>query len=341
MRRQILFTFVLIATLGTSKADELLMKNGSVIIGKLVSAEADSVIFETPFAGRITVTQENIQRISTKEPVTLMMEDGTIYRDRQIVSNEEAMLVKTKGERNVVFKSSDIEMVNPEPWKIGEGYDWTGRAMVEVEFERGNSNTDLWEFDLESIWRSLTDRYTFEFDLENEEKNESKTEENWNLLTKYDRFLGGLPGSPNYWGVKGEFEHDKFADLDLRTKVGPYLGRQFSETKRLSLRGEFGPVYVDETFNSSDNQDWWGASWIVKLESDITGFGTTLYINHDGTQNFEDADDLILNATIGIRFPLLYGFETAFEAEYEYDGGAVTGIDELDETYNWRLGYAW
>lgn len=341
MRRQILFLTSILATVSAVQADELLMKNGSVIIGKLVSAESDKVIFETPFAGKITVKQDNIQRISTDEPVTVMMEDGELYRDRQIVSTENAMLVKTEGEKSVVFKSEDIEMVNPEPWKMGEGYDWSGRAMVEVEFERGNTDSDLWEFDLESIWRSITDRYTLEFDLENEEKNGTKTEDNWNLLTKYDRFLRGELNSPNYWGVKGEFEQDEFADLDLRSKVGPYLGRRFYDTDRLMLQAELGPVYVDEKFDDSDDQDWFGASWIVKMESNITGFGTTLYVNHDGTQNLEASEDLILNTTIGIRFPLLYGFETALEAEYEYDGGAVSGVEELDETYNWKLGYAW
>ena len=341
MRRQILSLFAALGAVSASHADELLMKNGSVIIGKLVSAEAEKVIFETPFAGEITVSQENIQRISTDEPVTVRMDDGTLYKDSQIVTEENAMLIKREGEESVVVKSEGIDMVNPEPWKLGEGYHWSGRAMVEVEFERGNADSDLWEFDLESVWRSLIDRYTLEFDLENETKNDTKTEENWNLLTKYDRFLGSEPNTPNYWGVKGDFEHDKFADLDLRSKVGPYLGRQFFNTDRLRLRAELGPVYTDERFDESDDQDWWGASWTMKAESNITGFGTTLYVNHDGTQNLEEARDLILNTTIGIRFPLLYGFETAFEAEYEYDGGAVSGVDELDETYNWKLGYAW
>lgn len=341
MRRQILSVIGILAALSSTQADELLMKNGSVIIGTLVSAERDQVVFNTPFAGKITVKQENIERISTEEPVTVLMNDGTLYKESQIVSTEEAMLVKKEGEKSMVLKTEEIDMVNPEPWKLGEGYKWTGRAMVAVEFERGNSDTDLWEFDLDSVWRSLIDRYTVEFDLENETKNGNKTEENWNLLTKYDRFLGSEPNTPNYWGVKGEFEHDRIADLDLRSKVGPYLGRQFFDTDRLRLQAELGPVYVDEKFDEADDQDWWGASWIVKAESNITGFGTTLYVNHDGTQNLEESGDLILNTVIGIRFPLLYGFETAFEAEYEYDGGAVSGVDELDETYNWKLGYAW
>ena len=42
-------------------ADELRMKNGSLLIMSS-SAESDLVVFDTPFAGRITIAQENIER---------------------------------------------------------------------------------------------------------------------------------------------------------------------------------------------------------------------------------------------------------------------------------------
>ena len=107
------------------------------------------------------------------------------------------------------------------------------------------------------------------------------------------------------------------------------------------LQAELGPVTIDERFDQADDNDWQGASWIVQAESNILGFGTTLYIEHDGTQSLETAEELLLNTAIGIRFPLVLGFETAFEAEYEYDGSVVDEVEALDETYHWKLGYAW
>ena len=79
----------------------------------------------------------------------------------------------------------------------------------------------------------------------------------------------------------------------------------------------------------------------MRAESNVIDFDSTLYLKHDGTQNLDETSDVILNTTIGIRFPFLHGFETAFEADYEYNGGAVDGVHELDETYKWKLGYAW
>ena len=38
-----------------------------------------------------------------------------------------------------------------------------------------------------------------------------------------------------------------------------------------------------------------------------------------------------MNATLGIRMPVILGFTVSIEADYQYDGGAVEGDDDLDE----------
>jgi hypothetical protein len=91
-------------TLSTlASADTLHLKNGSNVIGNLWSAKENTVVFDTPFAGKLTVKQEHIDRITTDELVIIMLNDGTVYRDRQIsVSNEELVAI-AQGEDPVVF----------------------------------------------------------------------------------------------------------------------------------------------------------------------------------------------------------------------------------------------
>lgn len=322
-----------------AQADQVVLKNGSVIVGKLVSSTSDKVVYDTPFAGQISIKQENIVSITTEEPVTLKMKNGAVYQGGYISTSEDEIMVRADGGAPVRIEPLDIEKVNPEPWEIGEGYKWSGRVMLAVEFERGNSDSDEWALDVESVWRSLLDRYTLEGNLDYEENNGRRSENEWNLLAKYDRFLAG--SRKNYRGFKTFFEHDEFAGLDLRTTVGPYIGRQFFDSDRLRLEAELGPVYVDEDFAEAPDNNWWGASWIANAESDVIGFDSRIYLKQDGTLNLDQTSDLILNTKIGVRLPLLHGFETAFEVEYDYDGGAPDGVDELDRTYKWKLGYGW
>ena len=323
----------------SSFADEVYMKNGSKLVGTLKQAEGESVVFNTPFAGDITINQANIERIITENLVTIMMKDGAIYHDRRIDVSEEHLVATAENQPPVGFATADIEMINPEPWKMGEGYEWTGNTSAALESERGNSDSDEWDIDARLVLRSLINRYTFDGEMEIEENGGEKTSDDWKMLWKYDRF--NQPRSPNYRGVNARFEYDKFADLDLRTTLGVHIGRQFMRRDILTLQGELGPVWVDEQFNVAEDNDFPGALWALEATSDVLGFGTTLYVNHDGILNFDDAADLILNTTIGIRFPLVLGFETRFEAKYEYDGGAVEDVDNLDETYKFRIGYAW
>jgi hypothetical protein len=337
--RHLLATLLTLSSIIQLTADEIRMKNGSRLIGELVSAESDKVVFDTPFAGKITIDQENVERIITDEPVTLMMEDGTVYRNRQIISTENAMLVESEDEAPVIFNATDIEMVNPEPWKLGEGYDRRGSIWLALEYDRGNSDSDEWDLKANSIWRSLVDRYTLKGRIEYEESRNVKKEDNWLISGKYDRFLE--PGSQNYRGINISYEHDEFADLDLRSIYGVHIGRDFSQTDRFSLEMEVGPAWVDEQFIHAKSDSWLGILWNVEAASNIVGFGSQIYLKHDGILNTSDPSDTILNATLGIKFPIRGGFETAIEAEYEYDGGAVDDVDQLDETYLVRFGYSW
>ena len=319
-------------------ADELLMINGSRLIGTLVSASESEVIFDTPFAGEITLKQENIEKILTTEGVTLLMNDDRVYRNKKIIEEEGELIVLDQNAAPVQLELADIQFINPEPWRLGEGYKWFGQVNAAIESERGNSDSDELDVDFESIWRSLEDRFTIRGLVELDRNNGDKTKDTWWVRNKYDRFSTEDPD--NYFGYQIYFEYDKFADLDLRTMTGPYIGRQFFENDILNMHAEVGVVYVDEQFDVAEDSDFWGSSWEVRLTSGIIP-KFELYLDQAGVLNLNDTADSIANTTFGIRFPLIFGLQAAAEAKWEYDGGAAEGVDDTDETYNFKLGYAW
>jgi hypothetical protein len=333
------FMFIVLLMLANwSAADELLMKNGSRLIGKLVSASESEVIFDTPFAGQLKVQQANIVSVVADQKVTLMMKDGTVYRDKQIVSRDERMLVMASRQQPVVFDVADMALVNPEPWRIGDGYKWFGQLNSALAMERGNTDTDELDIDFESIWRSLEDRYTLRGAWELDETNGVENKDASKLRGKYDRFSARRPD--DYLGFQLALEQDKFADLNLRTTVGPYLGRQYFDTPLLTMHAELGLVFVEEDYNEAPDDDYWGSNWEVRLSSDIIP-DTELYVHADGIINFTHLERQLVNTTIGIGLPILYGLKAGAEIKYEYNGGAVQDVDKLDETYQLKFGYSW
>ncbi len=336
--RQIVVLLLAACLSSLSMADEILLKNGSKIIGTLVSAQDGGIVFDTPFAGEITIAGENIERITTAQPVNLKLKDRTVLRDQQLVSTEDGTVAKGPDGTKANFNPGEIAFVNPEPWRMGDGYKWFGDVNVYLQSERGNTDTDEWDGDFETIWRSLADRYTIRGNYERDEANGDKNKNQWNLRNKYDRFREQNPD--DYYGMQVAFAYDEFADLDLRTTVGPYVGRQFFDTPYLAVSGEVGVVYVDEQFDVAEDNDFWGANWEFRATTELFPW-LDLYADQVGVLNFDEFDELLVDTRVGVSFPTVMGVKASLEVIYEYDGGAVDGVDDTDETYNFKLGYEW
>lgn len=340
MKLRLLAPLVVLFLASAASADVMVMKNGSRIIGTLVSGGGGTIKFDTPWGGTLEVKGENVLSIQTESKNTVLMQDGEIFRDKQLVATERTLVMQRDEEPARRYPIDEIKLVNPAPWLLGEGYNFTGRTSLAFEAERGNSETDEWDADYRVEWRSLRNRFVSRGLLEYDKASGEDVADSWEVRNKYDRFYN--PDDPdNYWGGKLRFEYDKFADLDLRTLVGPHIGREFFDSDLLRLRGEIGVVYVDEQFKVAEDNDYYGSLLEFEGESDIIGFGTTLYLYHDTTLNFDEPDEPLSNTTLGLRMPIIYGFETAFEARWEYNGGAPDDVDTTDETYSFRIGYAW
>ena len=317
--------------------DEIILKNGSKVLGTVTSARDGVLTVETDFAGTLSISSEKVLSVHTEGELVVQMADGQIIRDKPITMEGDLIIITEGNGDQLSYAITDIQLINPEEWELGNGYKASGNVSFAWALERGNSDTDELDYRLESIWRSLEDRYTVRFNGEVDEANDTEIADNWTIIGKYDYFL------QDYWytGVNVSAEQDQFADLDLRYYLGAYLGHQFYTESIFSLEAELGLAYVNEDFTTAPDQDYPGANWSVRISSDYLGAGTSLYINHDAIWNLDTTEDIILNTAFGLSFPLLGNLEAAAEVLYEYDSGAVTDIEKLDETYNFRIGYTW
>tara|TARA_R110002110_G_scaffold205066_6_gene416876 strand:- start:386 stop:1468 length:1083 start_codon:yes stop_codon:yes gene_type:complete len=319
-----------------AQSDEIVLKNGSRIVGTVTDARDGVVMFETSFAGTLSIKVEEIASVQTNSPVVMLLDDDIVVRDQPLRVEQEQLVVNTGGATQS-YSLEQLKVINPEPWELGQGYRWTGLASLALTMQRGNTDTDELDYRLESIWRSTRDRYTIKASGEQDESNNVKNADNWRVLGKYDYFLEG----PYYWGVNAGAESDEFADLDLRYYIGPYLGRDFFTDPAFTLSGEVGLSYVDENFNIAEDDDYIASTWTIDMSSNYLGGDSRLYFNQNGIWNLDSTSDVIINTTFGLAFPLLWNFEAAAEVLLEYDSGAVENVDDLDETYRFRVGYTW
>ena len=344
----------------------IVLVDQSVIWGEVIDIREGEVVVETQWLGEVSIDLTAIMLLESDQKIELLTKDQNKFALSSLQVVEGEVLLEDKENLAV----DELYVANPEDWEEGRGYSLEGRVTSAVEFLRGNTSTDQFNADFETILRSQRDRITVRGDyaetsavvltpkvLEGEPvldangdpavtKTSTPTIDNWAVVGKYDYFLSN---SQNYLGVNLGVNADRFADIERRAYIGPYFGRKLFVDKTYQLDAELGLSYVETDFiepddpaarNSSDNY-FTGINLNFTGETELFDGALNLYLRQTNILNVSDMDKSIYRTTFGLRFPLLFGLEAAAEASADYDGGAAPGKEKLDEAVRFRIGYTW
>ena len=348
----------------------IVLMDQSVLWGEVIDIREGEVVVETQWLGEVSIDLTAIMLLESDQKIELLTKDQNKFAlsSLQVVEGE----VVLEDKENLAV--DELYVANPEDWEEGRGYSLEGRVTSAVEFLRGNTSTDQFNADFETILRSQRDRITFrgdyaetsavvlspEYDEMGEPvldangdqavtKDSTPTIDNWAIVGKYDYFLSN---SQNYLGVNLGVNADRFADIERRAYIGPYFGRKLFVDKPYQLDAELGLSYVETDFieresdddpvaaNSPDNY-FTGINLNFTGQTELFDGALNLYLRQTNILNVSDMEKSIYRTTFGLRFPLLLGLEVAAEASADYDGGAAPGKEKLDEAVKFRIGYNW
>ena len=290
--------------------DRIELRDGSVIQGTFKDADGGKVTIETSFAGTLEIAQEEIVAMNVASDLVLQMDDGAVLEASGLTVDDQELQLETQAAET--YALAELTRINPEPWELGNGYNFGGLASIAFNSQRGNTELDELDYRVEGLWESLKDRYRLTAFGEVDEAQGTKNAENWTVRARYDRVQTG----DWYWGGGASAEQDLFADLDLRTTIGPYIGRKFYTDPVFELEAETGLAYITEDFVSAEDREYIGSTWDVHIGSNYLGGDSRLYLDHTGIWNLDEAENIVLKTTLGIAFPLLKGIEGAAEVSF-------------------------
>ncbi len=334
-RVALLLSLFFLPSINAWSVDRVQLRDGSVVFGTFKDADAGKVKIETAFAGTLEIDQAEIVGMDVQSDLVLQMDDGSVLETPRLQVDGEQLKLEQQAQQT--YALAQLTRINPEPWELGNGYNFAGLASVAFNSQRGNTDLDEFDYRVEMLWESLKDRYRLDGFGEIDEAQGVKNAENWTVRGRYDRVQTGNW----YWGGGATFEQDTFADLDLRSTIGPYLGRKFYTEPVFQLEAETGLAYISEDFATAEDREYIGTTWDVHMSSNYLGGDSRLYLDHRGVWNLDEPENVVLNTTLGLAFPLFGGLEGAAEVTWDLNTGAVDGTEELDETYRLRLGYSW
>jgi putative salt-induced outer membrane protein YdiY len=338
--RLTMVTLVMAVTMLTgvpTLADEIIMKDGSRLLGTVLKEDDGVVDFKTSYAGTIKVKWSEISEVVSDEPATVLLKNRETRESKNVKNTEAGVVLVDETGATETIQPEAIDYVNPEPWRLGKGMKWSGNINIDLNYERGNSDKNEYHGDGVTTFRWRDDRLKFSGDYEREENNGDLTDDNWRINGRYDHFVN----EKFFYGANLAMEHDRPADLQRRTIVGPLVGYEFYESTAMNLDVAGGPMYVNEEFYDADDRDYLALGWLVDFDRFLIPGRMQFYHRHRGLLEPGDTDNLVLDAWTGLRFPIYAGIVASAEVLIEYDGGVSKGVDKTDETYNLKLVYQW
>jgi putative salt-induced outer membrane protein YdiY len=340
IRTLLTLSMALLLITGNALADELIMNDGSRLFGEVVKRENGTLEFKTTYAGVIKVQWTEVSELHADEPMQLMLDDESTLTAQQIKNTEDGIFLDDDIEPDLSEPSlaqSELAFINPDPWRTGEGYKLSGHVNFALEKERGNTDQDEIDIDGDVTWRYRHDRFRMFGELERDRNNSKKTKDKWKQRNSYDHLFTKKWFAGAFLG----FEHDRFADLNLRTIVGPKVGYQWFEGRDMNLSTELGPMYVDEDFDKDEDDDYPALGWMIDFDKYLFKEFLQFYHLQTGIWNLDDTSNVVWDTWTGLRFPLAWGLVTSTEMQVEYDSGAAENKDDVDTTYTLKIGYQW
>lgn len=319
-------------------ADEILITNGDRLSGEIVRHDAYSVRLETDYAGTLDIKWSKIDEITLNEPSVVLLKDRTTFEVESFKLVDEELVLQPVGSSDTIsVQATSVQVIEPDPWELGQGHKFTGKVNLAIENESGNSEShelDL-DFDMRNRWGKNSLRVFGE--LEYDTTRGFKSTDSWSVMASLDHVFSGK------WYYAGAlaFKQDQFADLDLRTLVGPGIGYRFFDSKPLNLTFELGPYYLKDNFIAQPDRKYWGAAWFLDYDQFVWKKRLQLYHRQTGFQGIDYTGKFLWRSWTGVRVPLIAGLFGSLEYEIDYDSEPAVEAETTDETFKLKLGYKW
>ena len=320
-------------------SDVVTTRSGDRLSGKIVDLQGEVLTLKTAYAGKIPIKWAEVAAIQTDEPVRFKLRDGTLMSATARPGEGEATAVLKSGEiiTTAPIALADIAWINPPPEVTGEGVSVSGHVNVGLTANRGNTDNSQLLYDVETVARGVDNRFTLGAAGEQKEEDSEETARRNRAWLKYDQFVS----EKWYAYANGEFEEDRFKDLNLRTTLGVGSGYQFFESKERNLSLEGGLTYVNDDYEQAEDDSYAAGRWAVRFDQFLFGSGTQFFHQNEGLVSMEDPGDLTWRAQTGLRFPLIERLNATLQYNIDWRNNPPADKEGTDSSYIMSVGYIW
>ena len=336
MRPLVLFLSLLCVSLSsTLYADEVYLKNGDRLTGKIVSLTNGKMLFNSDPAGQVTLDMKNIKTFSSDAPLEIHLQDGTVLHQPVAAAEPNQFALKTAEPlQPQKFGLANVASINPPKVK------WTGSLSAALGLTTGNTKSNSATASASLGRRTEKDRITAGADYAKGSQTDRDTgvshttEDWWRLQGEYDYFF-----TKKFFGFgNGRYEKDAIARLDRRVVVGGGAGYQWIENPQTSFSTNLGLASVFEKYqNVAESKNNLSLQAGYNFTQQL---GKTAKLLHDLTwyPSLDQFSDYFLTSTAELRASLTKSMFANFKVIFNYDATPAPDRGSTDVKYLLGIG---
>jgi putative salt-induced outer membrane protein len=259
MRRSLLCAIALFFAAGACRADQVTLKNGDRLTGKIVSGDGKTLLLKSDFAGDVTIQWDAITAIESADNINITLKDGTrlagkvTTQDGKFViagapaatpAKESIVAVRNNAEQHA-FDAAAERMAHPK-----FTYFWRGMFDTGLALTRGNSETANFTLAAKAIRETPRDKLTVYGDYIFANNSSIPP-----TVTTANALDAGLRGDLNltprlFVFALTDFQTNELQHLDLRSVFGGGFGYHVIKTPNSTLDVFAGITYDRDSFGS-------------------------------------------------------------------------------------------
>ncbi len=335
MIRKLSFLLMLPLLAGLARADQVTLKNGDRVTGKVVKKDGASLTFKSDVFGAVTIPWDQVTDLSSEEQLFVVLPDGNSVQGK-LATSEQKLVVSTATTKEAVPLAETPAIRNADEQKEYERLQhpgllqlWAGYVDFGASLARGNADTTTLTTTMKAARTTRTDRLGVYF---NQIYSSATTDGISGTTAQATR--GGWAYDRNiiprmFMNVFNDYENDRFADLDLRVVVGGGLGYHAikSERTRLDLLG--GGDYSHEKYSTPETRNsgelYWGNDWTYRV-SKIAALNQSFRMFN----NLTETGEYRINFDVGLVTNLSRWLAWQLTYSDRYQSNPVGGLKQND-----------
>lgn len=312
----------------SSFAEQITMKNGDIISGKVKKILDGELFIEPEYADEFSVDMSAVESISSDMLYEIEMVDG-----REIVAKFSGgtdgtqILTVDNEELNVNMKEL-LEASEPEQW-----YDRVSHIDVNMVWNGGNTDSRNNLFFFDTNLRTGNHRQLFELTVRRDETKGISTKEQDLFRYGYNWIFN----EPWYLGITAAFERDPVRELDYRHVFGALIGRDILNDRHKHFTISAGAGYTREEIGDEKDSGL-SALWHLRYEHELRGGDIEFFHNQTLILQSYGDHNTILKTNTGFRFDLLKDIYANVSLRYDYETDSAPGAESNDSTLVVGLG---